>query len=75
MQKIPSSTKKVFNVLVQSIESGIEEMKPDVKGYLIDNIVRKKIIKAGFPDYNHATGHAVGLNVHDARSSYKFKEK
>lgn len=72
--KIPKNIIKVFNVLVNSIEAGIEEMKPDVKAYVIDNIVRKKILKAGYPDYNHATGHAVGLNVHDSGAVISLKK-
>lgn len=53
----PKEVMKVFNTLVSAIEDGIEEMKPLVKAYKIDEIVRGKIVKAGFPDYNHATGH------------------
>lgn len=71
---VPKSVLKVFNTLVDSIECGIEEMKPDVKGYVIDNIVRKKILKAGYPDYNHATGHPVGDNVHDAGAVISLKQ-
>lgn len=73
-KSIPKNVKKVFNTLVNSIECGIEEMKPDVKAYTIDNIVRKKILKAGYPDYNHATGHAVGLNVHDTGAIISLKK-
>lgn len=53
----PNDVMKIFNTLVLAIEDGIEEMKPLVKAYKIDEIVRGKILKAGFPDYNHATGH------------------
>lgn len=62
---IPKSVKKVFHSLVSSIEEGMENMRPGTKGYEIDKIVRGKIIKSGYPEYNHATGHPVGLEVHD----------
>lgn len=62
----PKNVKKVFDTLVNAIEDGIDEMKPGVKGYKIDNIVRKQILKKGYPDYNHATGHPVGRDVHGA---------
>lgn len=62
---VPKNITKIFDTLVNSIEEGIESLKPNVKGYIIDKIVRDKIIKAGYPEYNHATGHAVGLEVHD----------
>lgn len=59
------SVKKVFNTLTYSVENALEFMKPGVKAYKIDEFVRAKIIKAGYPDYNHATGHTVGKEVHD----------
>ena len=61
----PKSVIKVFDTLVDAIDSGMEAMKAGVKAYKIDDIVRKKIARAGYPDYNHATGHAVGKEVHD----------
>ena len=48
-------------------------MKPQVKAYKIDEVVRNKILKAGFPDYNHATGHPVGLKVHDIGAVISLK--
>ncbi len=72
-ESIPKNVKKVFDTLVKAIEDGIDEMKSDVKAYTIDNIVRKQIIKSGYPDYNHATGHAVGLNVHDSGAVISLK--
>ena len=62
---VPKNIIKVFNTLINAIEEGIENLKPGVKGYIIDKIVRDKIIKAGYPEYNHATGHPVGFEVHD----------
>lgn len=72
-KEIPKSVKKVFDTLVNSIEDGMDEMKPDVKGYFVDQIVRKKIVKLGYPDYSHATGHAVGINVHDSGAVISLK--
>lgn len=62
---VPKNIMKVFNTLTSSIEEGIENLKPGTKGYVIDKIVRDKILKAGYPEYNHATGHPVGSEVHD----------
>lgn len=69
----PKAVMKVFNALVSSISDGIDEMKAGVKAYKVDNIVRSKIIKAGFPDYNHATGHPVGRKVHDIGAILSLK--
>ena len=49
---VPKNVQKVFDTLVNAIEDGIDEMKPGVKGYKIDSIVRKQILKKGYPDYN-----------------------
>lgn len=70
---IPNSVKKVFDTLVSAIEDGVEEMRPNVKGYEIDDIVRGKILKEGYPDYPHATGHPVGRNVHDVGAIISLK--
>ncbi len=62
----PQKVQNVFDTLVKSISLGIEKMKPGVKGYEIDEIVRNTILKEGYPDYPHATGHPVGKEVHGA---------
>ena len=64
-KEAPKSVQKVFHTLVTSIEEGIEEMKPGVNAFKIDQIVRGMILQEGYPDYNHATGHPVGEDVHD----------
>lgn len=71
--KPPKNIQKVFDTLVNSIEEGIDELKPDVKAYFIDNVVRGKILEAGYPDYMHATGHPVGLKVHDIGAIISLK--
>ncbi len=69
----PKAVEKVFNTLVTSIEDGIDELKPGVKGYKIDDIVRQKVLRAGYPDYIHATGHSVGNEVHDIGAIISYK--
>ena len=63
-RKAPKEVEEVFNTLVLSIKKGIKKMKPDIKGYKIDEIVRGEILSKGYPDYPHATGHPVGKQVH-----------
>lgn len=70
----PKAVMKVFNTLVTSISDGIDEMRSGVKAYKVDKIVRDKIIKAGYPDYNHATGHPVGKEVHDLGAIISIKK-
>lgn len=64
-KEAPKSVQNVFKSLTESIEDALDSMKPDTKGYVIDDIVRSRILKDGYPNYNHSTGHPVGLKVHD----------
>lgn len=72
-KEAPEEVKKVFDTLVLSIEKGIQAMKTGVKGYKIDEIVRGEILKNGYPDYPHATGHPVGKSVHGAGALISLK--
>ena len=48
-------------------------MRPGIKGYVIDNIVRGEILKNNYPDYPHATGHPVGKEVHGGGALISIK--
>lgn len=62
----PELVKNVFETLVNSVSKGIKAMKPNVKAYKVDEIVRGEILDNNYPDYPHATGHPVGRDVHGA---------
>lgn len=61
----PLEVLKVFETLVESIMIGMKAIRPGMKGYEIDQLVRAHIVNAGYPDYNHATGHAIGELAHN----------
>lgn len=69
----PEKIQNVFQTLVNAIDSGIKNMKPDVHGFEIDQIVRSQILSAQYPDYNHATGHPIGENAHNPGTSISPK--
>ena len=69
----PKKVQKVFDTLVHSISSGISAMKPGVRGYKVDEIVRGEIREAYDRDYPHATGHPVGHEVHGAGALISMK--
>ncbi|MEG2348560.1 MAG: M24 family metallopeptidase [Clostridia bacterium] len=69
----PYSVQRVFDTLVESIEEGMEALKAGTKAYIVDDVVRKKILKAGYPNYMHATGHPVGYSVHDIGAVISIK--
>lgn len=61
----PEEVQYVFKTLVNAINLGAMNMKPNIPGYEIDEIVRNQILNNGFPDYNHSTGHPIGENAHN----------
>lgn len=65
----PKETEDIFNTLYSAIDIGIKKIKPGMKGYEIDEIVRNTIIEKGYPNYNHATGHPVGELAHSPGTS------
>ncbi len=65
----PKNVQKVFDTLVFAIEKGMQNANPKNHGYDIDSIVRNTIISAGYPDYNHATGHPIGEDAHSPGTS------
>jgi len=60
----PPAVQKVFDTLVQAIDKGMEVLKSGVLGYKVDEAVRGVITGAGYPNYNHGTGHAIGEDAH-----------
>lgn len=71
---VPKDVEKVFHTLIKSIDIGIENIKPNMKGYEVDKLVRNYIIENGYPDYNHSTGHAIGEEAHSPGTLLGLKE-
>lgn len=69
----PEKIQNVFKTLVDSINLGAMNMKPNIPGYEIDSIVRGQILNKGFPDYNHSTGHPIGEKAHNPGPSISPK--
>ena len=65
-KEAPEKVQHVFDTLISSITAGMAKMKPGVKGYEVDEVVRGIILNENYPDYPHATGHPVGKEVHGA---------
>ena len=62
--KPPEEVMRVFDTLVDAISTGIRIAKPGVKGCQVDEAVRGKIVEAGYPSYDHSTGHPIGEVAH-----------
>lgn len=54
-----------FETIRRAIEEARAAMKPGVQGLEIDNIARRVVTEAGYPEYKHALGHQLGRVAHD----------
>ncbi len=64
---IPADLRRVFGVVRAAHEAAVAKVRPGVKAGAVDNVARQIIAKSGFEKhFNHALGHAIGLDVHEA---------
>lgn len=57
--------KEIYTLVLKSILATLNAVFPDgTWGSVVDGIARQPIFKAGL-NYNHGTGHGVGINVHE----------
>lgn len=63
--KAPEKIQKTFDTIHEAITLAGEKMRPGVKGYEVDAVAREHLIKNGYPEIEHATGHQIGRDVHD----------
>lgn len=61
----PPDVKKGFDTVVKAIQDAVNFMKPGVKGVDVDQIARRVVTDAGYPEFKHATGHHLGRTAHD----------
>ena len=61
----PPEIQKGFDTIYAANELCRKAMKPGVSGNSIDNIARKTLAEAGYPEYLHALGHQLGRIAHD----------
>ena len=77
--KASSEQKKIYNTVLTAQRAAIAAVKPNVDNADIDRIARSIIEDAGYGNnFGHATGHSLGLEVHESpvlskRSTDKLK--
>jgi Xaa-Pro aminopeptidase len=61
-----SKKKNIYNLVLRANRKAAGSAKPGIKAASIDKAARDVIKKAGYSEYfGHATGHGVGLDVHE----------
>jgi Xaa-Pro aminopeptidase len=64
-----SKKRKMYNLVLGANRKAAGSAKPGIKAVSIDKTARDVIKKAGYGEYfGHATGHGVGLDVHERPS-------
>jgi Xaa-Pro aminopeptidase len=64
--RISSNVKKIVRIVRDAQRFAIEKVKPDIKANIIDKAARDFIEKKGYVKFFvHATGHGIGLEVHE----------
>jgi Xaa-Pro aminopeptidase len=61
----PAEVRRAFAVLLESIDRAVAKIVPGALGRDVDAACRAVITGAGFPEFPHALGHAVGRSAHD----------
>lgn len=62
----PGALREAFDDVRATIETAKAALEPDVQGYTVDGAARQEISDRGWPEFEHAVGHTVGRNAHDA---------
>ncbi len=66
-KSVSDEGRKIYGAVLKSQQTAIDMIKPGVTGAEIHTAVSAVIDKAGYAGkFTHSTGHAIGLNVHDA---------
>ncbi len=61
----PADAQQAFDAVRGAILAGAAALRPGAIGWQVDQAARMTLIKSGYPEYLHATGHHIGQTVHD----------
>ncbi len=64
--KASKRARKIYTTVLEAHDRAIEKVRAGVRASVVDSAARSHIKKAGFGKYfGHATGHGVGLEIHE----------
>jgi Xaa-Pro aminopeptidase len=61
----PASVGKLFDTTLRACQAGIAALRPGARGRDVDQAARSIITGAGYDEYPHAAGHAIGVEAHE----------
>ncbi|MCA9291228.1 MAG: aminopeptidase P family protein [Phycisphaerales bacterium] len=61
----PADVRRAFATVQGAIDAAAAVLRPGVAGWEVDAAARAVVVSAGYPAYEHATGHHVGRAAHD----------
>jgi len=61
----PPEIQRLWETVVRANEAAVAQMRPGVTAQAVDAAARSAIVEAGYDEFVHATGHAVGFFTHD----------
>lgn len=61
----PPKIQKMFDAVHEAITLAGRRMQPGIAGTAVDQAAREHLLKNGYPEIEHATGHQIGRDVHD----------
>ncbi len=61
----PEIVQHGFDTVVGAIHAAVKAMRPGIPGKDIDAVAREYVIRRGYEEFKHATGHQIGRLAHD----------
>ncbi|HEY9076784.1 MAG TPA: M24 family metallopeptidase [Anaerolineaceae bacterium] len=61
----PPEVRHAFDTVRRAIEAAKARIQPGTTGLDVDSAARSTVVQAGYPEYNYATGHQLGMLAHD----------